>query len=72
MCVRIVTSPAIEPKRPVIAEAIFGGIELRMLSGEDQRRGEAANFERSGNGGKLDRFGTGPDDKRNTTEQLSP
>ena len=59
----ILRSRASEPCREIGTEAIVGGVEAGMLAGEDQARPSAASRERPGDGGELDRFGTGADDE---------
>jgi hypothetical protein len=72
MRIRIVAAPAVELKTAVMVEAVFGRIKPWMLAREDQGRREPADVECSGDRRKLDRLGTGPDDERDTIEQLSP
>ena len=52
---------------------MIGGIEVDMLAGEDQAWPHVASGERSGDGGKLDRFGPGADDESDIRrKQTSP
>ena len=71
--VRILLSGAIQPDGEICAEAIVGRVEAGMLAGEDQAWQNIASRERPGDGGKLDRFGAGADDKSDICrKQTSP
>jgi hypothetical protein len=52
---------------------MVGGVEVDMLAGQDQARPNVASRKRSGDGGKLDRFGAGADDEPDIRrKQTSP
>jgi hypothetical protein len=54
-------------------ESELARVEAFMLAGEDEARGYAARFERSGNGPQFDGFRSGPDDQPDVGEtQPSP
>jgi hypothetical protein len=57
----------------VSAEAVVGEVEVDMLAGQDQARADIASGERPGDGGELDRFGSGADDEPDICrKQTSP
>jgi hypothetical protein len=58
---RVRLAGAFEALGGEIGEAELGGIELRVLAGQDQPRGSAETGERMGDGSKLDGFGPGAD-----------
>ncbi|HUE78954.1 MAG TPA: hypothetical protein VMN38_04930 [Sphingomicrobium sp.] len=69
---RILRARAAEPSGRIGSQIMVGGIEI-VLSGEDQRRPQAALRQRSRYRGKLDRFGPGADDQPHVRElQLTP
>jgi hypothetical protein len=73
MAVRVLFAGAAEPLGGISAETELSRVEARMLSGEDQRRPEAALRKRARDGRQLDRFGPGADDQANVREtQPSP
>jgi hypothetical protein len=52
---------------------MVGRVEVDVLPGQDQARPHVASRQRSGDGGKLDRFGAGADDKPDIRrKQTSP
>ena len=70
---RVLRPRAIQSRRRISAEAMVGGVEVGVLAGQDQSRLHIASRERSGDGGKLDRFGPGADDEPDIRrKQTSP
>jgi hypothetical protein len=69
---RIFLPRTVQPDRRIGFEAIVGGVELRMLAGEDDVRRQAACGERCGDRRQLDCFRTCSDDQTYTSGQLSP
>jgi hypothetical protein len=63
MRVGVLGPAAVEPGDRQRTEPMLGRVEVRMLPGEDQPRGEPLQPERIGNGSELDRLGPGPDDQ---------
>jgi hypothetical protein len=52
---------------------MVGRVEVDMLAGQDQARPNVASRKRPGDGGKLDRFGSGADDESDIRrKQTSP
>jgi hypothetical protein len=72
MDVRIFLARTAQPDRRIGFKAVVGGLELRMLAGEDDVRRQAACGERRGDRRQLDCFRTCSDDQTYTTGQLSP
>lgn len=73
MAVRIGGARAMKMRCLAIAETMFGGIEVRMLPGDDQRRLKVERGEGSGNWSELDRFGPSADDQPDIrATQISP
>ena len=73
MGMRVLGTGAVEPRRRIAAEAVIGGIEVGMLSGQDQGRPRFASRQCSGDGGKLDCLGPRADDQPNVCGlQASP
>jgi hypothetical protein len=63
MPVRVLLAGAAKPFDREVREAEVGGIELRMLAGENQRRPQPALRKRMCQWCEFDRFGPGPDDQ---------
>jgi hypothetical protein len=61
--VRVGSPRAVQPGRRVRAQPMVGGVEIDVLAGQDQAGPHVASRKRSGDGGKLDRFGSGADDE---------
>jgi hypothetical protein len=56
----------------MVIEAMIGGIQLRVLARENQRRRKPARMKRVDDRGKLDGFGTSADNNGNMGWQPSP
>jgi hypothetical protein len=63
MGVRILLSRAIEPDARTVAKSEFAQLELRMLTGDDQRRLNPAPRQRLSDWRQLDGFRPGPDNQ---------
>jgi hypothetical protein len=73
VAVRVLLAGAAERDAGKAAEPELGGIEQRMLSGEDQDRREASRGQRAGYRRELDGFRPGADDQPNVSAvQPSP
>ncbi len=71
--VRIIFACTAEPHRSKALKVERSRIVQRVLAGENERRRRGARGERMGDGGKLNRFGTSPDDQQHFGErQPSP
>ena len=56
-----------------IGKVVIGETKISVLAGQDQCGAHASRRQRSGDRGKLDRFGSGADDQPNVCgKQLSP
>ena len=69
---RVALALAMEPDGLVRVEAEAGGIERRVLAGEDEQRRDSALGERICDWCELDRLGTRADDDNDGTGQPSP
>ena len=61
VAMRVLLAGAVEPFGAKSLEAERRRVEVRVLAGEDQLWSDPSLGERMGKGGKLDRFGPGPD-----------
>ena len=70
---RILEPRAMKLDRRQAGEAMVGGAQTGMLTGEDEARDHSRRRQGMGEWCKLDRFGTSTDDERNKiTAQRSP
>jgi hypothetical protein len=73
MAVRVGLAGDLKSFRGILDETKIGGIEIGMLAGEEQARGDAARLQRVRDRGHFDCFGPGADDQPDVGEtQPSP
>jgi len=70
--VRVLLARAAEMDRRIKIQPVIGGVQARMLAGEDQLQRDSATLEGGSNGRKLDRLGTSPDCDDDSVRQPSP
>ena len=70
---RVRHAGTMEPRGVAAGKTIIGGIEVRMLAGDDQRGSEIKGGEGTRKRGELDRFGPRADDQPDIRgPQISP